>query len=176
MDKINKRADEKLFSIWWFVSLTLVGVTVTVVVLNYFSSSIDVRAKEVSMLEQKILDCIIKKGYLKKEVLSWKNEEIFDKCGLNKESFKEETNTKIFFNLKLKNEKGEEIKVFRFGEVSYEEECLIKQKGSYFPACSKTKSFINLINDENKKETIIIDLLVASQNHGTKKGFTKLKT
>ncbi|MEM4181899.1 MAG: hypothetical protein QXX68_01965 [Candidatus Pacearchaeota archaeon] len=169
---MNKKADEKIFSLWWFVSLALVGLVVTIVTLNYFSSPIDVRAQEISMLQQKILDCIIKNGYLKNEVLLWNEGAFFDECGLNKESFKEEKNTTRFLHLKIKNEYEFEIKKFRFGQFSYENDCTIKQKGPYLPACSQTKILVNYFNEtENKKEILIVELLVASQNHGNKKSF-----
>ena len=171
---MNKKAGEKIFSLWWFICLALVGLAVTITTFNYFSSPIDVRSKEVAILQEKILDCIIKNGYLKKEVLSLSEENFFDFCSLNKESFKEEKNAKLFFHLKIKNETGEEIKKFRLGEFSYEGECLIKQKGKYFPVCSETSFLVNFFNEkENKKEIFIIEILVASQNHGIKKSFVE---
>ncbi|MEM4605922.1 MAG: hypothetical protein QW103_02725 [Candidatus Pacearchaeota archaeon] len=171
---MNKKAAEKIFSLWWFICLALVGIVVTIAVINHFSSPIDIRAQEISLLQQKILDCVIKNGYLKGEVLSWNKDDFFENCNLNEERFKEEKNSFLFLHLRIKNESVEEIKKFRFGEFSYEEECLIKQKGFYLPICSETKFVVNYFNEkENKKTLLFLELFTASQNHGNKKSFVE---
>lgn len=168
---MNKKADEKILSLWWFLCLCLVAVVIITAVVIYFNKSIDVREKEISSLSQKIKDCLVKNGFIF-DVREWSEEDFFKNCGLNEKRFNEKS--ELFFNLTITNQKGDILKKIRVGAFNYEEDCLLRQKTRNYPECILSKDNFLFFNESSgKKEIWTVNLIIASQNYGEKISITK---
>lgn len=174
MNLINKRASEKILSIWWFTSLAFVGAVVVFVIVSQFGSFVDVRDKEARSLQEKIMDCIFKNGYINEEVLFYSSEDFMNLCKLNTNQFK--SDSEFLFNVTIYNSQENAIKEFSGGAVGkYQEDCLalVGIDGDHLPYCIQTKERVNYFDPHtSQKEVLIVYLLVASNNQGSKKFIT----
>ncbi len=92
----NKNGEEKFLSIWWFFVLAIVGVGIAAGVYIFYSSDIDIRTAEAETLSTRISDCIVKQGVITSDVLK-SDFDIYEKCDLNKNLFKET----FYFNVTI---------------------------------------------------------------------------
>lgn len=60
----GKKGDEKLLSIYWFVILIIITIGIVAGVLHVFGSNVDVRMAEAGLLRDKIVECLVDKGEL----------------------------------------------------------------------------------------------------------------
>jgi len=174
MMKLNKKAVEKIFSLWWFVSLVIVGAAIVVVVLTYFGTAVDTRDIEASMLQEKIMDCIVKNGYLKQEIIKMDKENFLEFCKINKNLFGK--NSVYLINLTIYNSTKHEQFSFITGEKSYQQDCAISQRitAKSYPFCiSSNEAAIYFNLEKFEKELWSVYLLVASNNYGYKEPVTK---
>jgi hypothetical protein len=65
----NKKADERLLSIYLFIIYTIVSIGVVSGVVLFHGSALDVREVEAGILNDKIIDCLVEEGELINEVL-----------------------------------------------------------------------------------------------------------
>ncbi len=86
----EKKGGEKVFSIWWFFIIGLVAVVIAIGVYVYASAEADARAVEADILGDKIKECILDSGFLKKDVLN-EGFDVFEECGINKGLFEGES-------------------------------------------------------------------------------------
>ncbi len=170
MRTLNKKAGEKIFSLWWFVSISLVGAVIILMTMNYFDAPTDVRDIEISMLQEKIRDCLIKEGYLNKEINP--EVDILEICFLNPNSITEKKTYLI--NITIYNSEKKSYTSWEYGRKSYKEDCEISGNflAPHYPVCIKSKETAIYFNEtENKKEMWVIELLIATNNQGYKKSF-----
>lgn len=87
---MNKKADGKIISVYWFVVLVVVAGGVFLMVNMYYNSPYDVREVEAELLAEKVADCIYFKGKLNPDLISntgvFKEEfidHLSDRCSLN---------------------------------------------------------------------------------------------
>ena len=59
--KINRKADTKLLSIWWFLVLTIIGVGIIIGTMVFFSKNIDLRAQEAEILSVRLIGFLLRK-------------------------------------------------------------------------------------------------------------------
>jgi hypothetical protein len=174
MKPLNKKAGEKILSIWWFASLALIGAAVVVVIMVYFGAFVDVRDKEAIMLQEKIMDCIVKNGYLVEEALSLSPENFLEFCNLNKNQFKEKG--QFLFNITIYNSTNNVQQSITVGPMEHHQTCkaLAGIPGKNLPSCIEKKHPVLFFNKETaKKESWSIYLLVASNNYGYKQPITQ---
>ena len=81
---INKKAGERVLSIYLFIIYIIVAVGIVSGVLLFFSSSLDIRKAEAEILGDKVIDCLVEQGGLKPGVLGWDN---LDECGFDFKDF-----------------------------------------------------------------------------------------
>jgi hypothetical protein len=174
MKPLNKKAGEKILSIWWFASLALIGAAVVVVIMVYFGAFVDVRDQESMMLQEKIMDCVVKNGYLVEEILSLSQEEFLNFCNLNKNQFT--SRSQFLFNITIYNSTNNAQKSIAVGPMQHHQTCkaLAGIPGKNLPSCIEKKHGVIFFNKETaKKETWSIYLLVASNNYGYKEPITQ---
>ncbi len=154
----NKRGGEKLLSIWWFFSLTIIGVVIYWEVSMFYSTDSNVKLLEADILSEKILDCVNDNGFLINDFFKEDFEElgIFDRCGLNKEIMEEDFYFKITINTAPK-------KIVSGGNPGFEALC--GQKGENVPECITKKENI-LYNNGGEIKPIKIEVLTASNQKG----------
>ncbi len=175
MKRLNKKAGEKILSIWWFICLILVGAVVVLVATTYFGAFVDTRDIDSSMMYEKIMDCVVKNGYINQEIINIDKEMIFDFCNLNKNNFEE--SSPFFFNLRIYREELE-IKSFKFGN-NYEQDCLAAAgyMAKNYPRCviaNETAIYFNTTSA--KKEILKVYLITASNNFGYKLSIQQKET
>jgi len=64
----NKKADERVLSVYWFVILVIIAVGVVSGVIHVFGANLDIREAEAGLLRDRIVDCLVHQGNLKSEV------------------------------------------------------------------------------------------------------------
>jgi hypothetical protein len=175
MIKMNKIGDEKILSIWWFVCLILIGSAILIVLMNHFGTTVDTRSKDVMMLQEKIMDCIVENGYFKQNIPSKDYFEFLNFCNLNENQFKDDG--VFLFNLTIYNSSKKVNSTHVGGHIAYQQDCKViaGKKAANYPYCIESMEQVIYFNKEQGiKETWEIYLLVASNNKGSK--ISTLKT
>lgn len=72
----NKKADERILSIYLFIVYIIVGVGIVGGVLLFYGP-LDVRGLEAGVLSGEVINCLVEQGELKEGVLGWEN---LDEC------------------------------------------------------------------------------------------------
>ena len=156
---MNKKADSKLLSIWWFAVLTVIAGGVIMAVLIFQSAKIDVRVAEVDILSAKIINCVLDKGYFNFEFVSGKMD-IFKVCGLNEDVLVEHGN--YFIKLGLVDNDGKDIfSEQRYGNSALEGDCRIQQalfSARTYARCSENSVF----GLDSDKREIVLSMILAS--------------
>ncbi|MAG79007.1 hypothetical protein CMI40_01380 [Candidatus Pacearchaeota archaeon] len=170
----DKRGGEKLFSIWWFFVLAIVGGAISIGVLMYYSADIDVREIEADILNKKIVDCIVDKGFLIEEIYK-DNFDIYEKCKLNKDLIE---GNNFYFKIQIFNELKEIISTINQpilgGNPSFERDCKFteKVKAEHYLKCIAKKENI-LYYKNNKLKKGVIEIITASNQKGKEISITK---
>lgn len=155
----NKKAGEKLLSIWWIFVLLVIGGGIVLGVIIFQSKEININPLEADLLSEKISQCFSNEGYLDRNI---DENNIFAECRISEKLF--EKGSDFYFRV-LVYEGGNLIKKIEKGDFSFEKECVIgksiEMKNS--PKCSE-KSF--LVLDSNGKELKIVILTSSNQKEG----------
>jgi len=157
----NKKAGEKILSIWWFFVLVIIAGGVVIGVTMFYVGDSDVRGLEADVLASKILDCIVESGEIDMEI---SKENIFEKCNLNKEILDESGN--YYVNISVFREDNSLEKEIRFGANIFEKDCKIREKviAPDFAVCSEKSVFV--FDRDNKK--LKLNVLAGSNYRGEK--------
>ena len=149
---MNKKAGEKLLSIWWVFVLVVIGVGIVSGVAIYHSKDININGVEAEVMAGKIINCIIDNGYLNPNVLN-ENFDIFQECNLGKNMF---GNGSDFYFSVFIFDNEELLKKISFGGLSIEKECEVSNAvtAQYFAKCSRKDGFA-IFNDKNFKIIVI---------------------
>tara|TARA_Y100000034_G_C6833671_1_gene376546 strand:- start:147 stop:683 length:537 start_codon:yes stop_codon:yes gene_type:complete len=170
----DKRGGEKLFSIWWFFVLAIVGGAITIGVLMYYSADIDLREIEADILNKKIIGCVVDQGFLIEEIYK-DNFDIYKKCKLNKDVIEEGN---FYFKIQIFDESGKIISIVNQpisrGNPSFKKDCEVaeKVKAEHYPKCI-TKDEGILYHENNKIKKGVIEILTASNQKGEEIPITK---
>ena len=110
---MNKKADERLLSIYLFIIYIIVSIGVISGVLVFYGAGLDIREIEADILSEKIIDCLVDEGELVDEVLEddFSLQE-FCRIELN-------DNTKTYVG---EEQIGIEVKIFDFNSCFKDEE------------------------------------------------------
>lgn len=78
---MNRRGDERLLSLYWFVMFVIITIAVVSAVVLFYSHSFDIRAAEAGILADKIIACAIHDGYLDAQFMK-QDLSLSDSCGI----------------------------------------------------------------------------------------------
>lgn len=97
---MNKKANEQVVSIYWFVILFIVAGSIVFMVSSLYGKPIDVREAEANLLANSIADCIATGGKIQ-DITDLNNENILEFCkiNLNVEDIYDWENDQIYFNI-----------------------------------------------------------------------------
>lgn len=157
---MNKKAVEKLISIWWFFVLFVVGVGVVLGVMIYYSAETGVKKVEAEILNQRIFDCLVNNGHLNQRIFE-NNFGVFSECGLSEEVFGKGSffyfKALVYNETDLINEKG-------YGDFSVDKDCKVMEKveTKRFPECFSR----NMTVFDDKDKEIKLMVLTASYQEG----------
>jgi len=155
---LNKKADSKILSIWWFLILIIIATGIVIGVMIFFSSNLDVKSNEADIMANKILDCLIKNGYINEDFLV-DNTNFLDNCFLNKAMIVNSGN--YYINLKIYEESLVKTSLI-YGNHALEEDCKIKLnfiEAKNYPECVEKSS---IAMDSNGK-IFRIDIITGSK-------------
>lgn len=136
---MNKKA-EKLFSLWWFFVLVLVGMAIVGAAFIYYSADFDVRKAESLILYNYISNCLLDAGEINRNFIS-DNFDIFKECNINEESI---INSEIFYFKIILKKDEKPIKTLHFGNPSFDNECKISKgiNPKKYPACVEKEEMV----------------------------------
>lgn len=168
---MNKKGEgSKYLSIWWFLVLVFVGVSLFIGAWMYFGVGVNVKAVDSLALEESLADCLLNDGgflsfNFNSFVFENKEFDVFKECDLNKNLFFLET--PFYFEVGITDEKGKEIKILKEGDYSYRIDCVIAGdlEARHFPVCaSYTYPFLYVT--EGKTFVGKMRILAASDQDG----------
>src|SRR3989344_8468038 len=121
---LKDKRGEKLLSIWWFLSLVLVGGGIVLGVLLFYSAPVDVRVHEADILSERVLDCLNENGFLIDEY--YENGKNFDisVCGLSKMIL---YNNEFFLKISFNDDAEKTLLIT--GDPGIEVLCEVQEKG-----------------------------------------------
>lgn len=157
----NKKGEEKLFSIWWFLVLLVVGVCVSYMTVASYSVPQDVRHIEVGFLYTQIENCIVKDNFVNTKIFE-KDFDLYRECNLNEKVF----NESFYVNVSLFSE-GKLINSTRIG-ANYQTECEIflgGTKAENYPKCIFVDERVFYLENGVKKGGVL-EIVAGSNNHG----------
>ena len=162
MIKMNKRG-EKLFSIWWFIILIIIGVGIVSGVSLFYSYNLDVRFLESDLLAGKVLKCISNPEGISPLVLE-EDFDLYGHCGISQSVLE---SGKYFVKIEIKDFFDDSnLTEHKFGNNAFEKDCEIKSKliAQNYPECSRKSVYV--VNEGDKK--YLVSVLAASNYRGGK--------
>lgn len=128
----DKRGEEKVFSLWWFILVVFVVGSVVIVTIGFTSKDFDVREISAEVLYNRLAECVIQNGYLSENFevgdSYW---ELYETCHLEGPIF--ENGEGYYFEILFDGEEK-----FLAGDKSFKETCRIKQELNFVdsPGCA----------------------------------------
>lgn len=162
----NKKADERVLSIYLFIIYIIVSIGIVSGVLIFYGKQLDIRYAEAGMLNNKVIDCLVEQGKLNPEILK-ADFNIINFCNLNLKDNTQKSNGEEQYAIKIslfkfnscsKNNTrfacSEKIKEISEGRKDFFEYCGLE--GKKIPKCETRKIYVL-----NNKEEILIELTSA---------------
>ena len=150
----NKKAQDKILSVYWFAILFIVAGAVVYMGATFYGAPFDVREAETNILINQISNCLSEGGKLKLDIHDRKefllnSENFFEKCKItfDVEDTSDWKNNQHYIEISFLdfNNKNKIISPIKAGNFKLKNDCNNKQKN--FPHCIN-RSFYTL--DENK--------------------------
>lgn len=149
----GKKGGEKYLSPVLFLIWGLIGISIVVGVIIFFSAKVDVRAEEADILATKIADCLVDNGYLREDI---DKDNIFEECNLDKKMFSEDGD--FYFNV-LINEKEIEK-----GNKGLRVQCDIRKEEEHFAKCEG--KIVHALGADGSQQ--LVKIIAASNQFGEK--------
>ncbi len=134
MNLNNKKASEKILSIYWFVILTIVAGGIVGMVMLFYGAPYDVRDIESNIMVDKTIDCLSENGKLNSVIFLEKgfneNLSLIDECNFNFKTEKTFKNEGQYFLEVIFYVLGSEKSLLTLSEGNFNlaSECEIKSK------------------------------------------------
>lgn len=166
----NKQGGEKIFSIWWFFIIALVGLGIVMGVWIFYSADVDVRQAEADMLYERIANCIINNGFIDNAL--GENFNVFEKCHISEELFNQ--SSAFYFRFNISDENGNALGKRVSAGTNMEVNCDLmignpeeedRQNAEEFPKCAKKQERV-LYYDDGEIKKAVVEILAASDNIG----------
>lgn len=133
---INKKADSKVLSMWWFLVLIIIAVGVMAGVMIFYAKKVDVRLLEADLMSKKLYDCLAAYGIVNQEFLNGRD--LFDICYLDKEVVM--NSGRYFIKIELLDLQGNNLfSAKKYGNSAFEEDCNVGNSfidAPKYPKCS----------------------------------------
>ena len=162
---MNKRAEEKYFSLIWLIVLAFIGGMIVIGVLIFSSANIDVRKAESQILITKVSDCLVNNGYINEDAFN-ENFNFFQECQLSEDVLDE--SGKYYVSIRVVELDSasdyDMIKPIEIGVLDFKMQCSIKNKEGHFPVCAEKE--ISALGSDGLKR-YLIKINAGSNNQGT---------
>lgn len=155
---MNKKAAEKMISIYWFLILFIVAGAIVFMVSAFYGQPYDVREIEERILSHKVANCLSNGGYLNEDVLSNENfkDRFMEECDLTfnvENQYGWTDNSEYYlkveiyeFNFNLEDSETE-------GEIVFGRELFNFERGN-----SNLRLFHDSDSEDNSKERIMYSI------------------
>jgi len=157
---MNKKADSKLLSVWWFVVLLVILVGIVGGTFMFYSSKIDMRLLEGDVLSSRIMGCIIDRGYISQNFIDDKFD-IFKTCNISQSIIDKSGN--FYLNISVYDLNSKLIIEKSYGNRAFVQECAVgaaMTEAKNFPKCTqKSTNVLNL-----KGELLKLNILAGSNS------------
>jgi len=148
---MNKKADGKIISIYWFIILVVVAGGVFLMVSLYYSSPYDVRDIEADLLSEKIANCISYQGDLNSNLISdagiFKEafiDHFLDECDININPVGQWEKPQYYFEVNFYKFEDSRAIILNIseGDINFKSDCEIKDKKyENLVVCSKKEFY-----------------------------------
>lgn len=168
--KKNKKATDKILSVYWFVILVIVAGAVVAMVSSFYNYPYDVRAIESDLLMNKAFKCISDNGKLAKNLFNEQNEFvkdflILDECQINFDSEFDSSEKRGEYYLKINIiDALSKEKIFNLskGNINFEADCNIpEESGEYNKLVFCNDKSAYLLSPFSKDKIYEVNVLVA---------------
>ena len=174
---LNKRGEgSKYLSVWWFLVLIFIGVTVFIGAWMYFGVGVNVKSLESFALKENLADCLLNDdGFLSLNfgsyVFEGKEFNVFNECDLSESMFS--LGSPFYFEVGVYGEDGKELKPsLKGGDYSYASDCVVslseKLTARYYPVCANNNYNFLYTKDGQVFIGKIIILTASDQEGGVK--------
>lgn len=156
---MDKRGEERIFTIWWFVAIVAVSAVIVLSVMGFYSKDVDTKKFEATLLYEKIMECLTENGFLRNDFGS--GFDIYKSCNLNEEVFSKEGI--LYFNIALNGEN-----IFEGGDKSLAADCSVSSKirADRFPGCVNRSEDVLLSNKGKITNGVLNVVAVSNQESG----------
>lgn len=148
---MNKRANEQVMSLYWFVILFIVAGAIVFMVVSFYGKPFDVRSVEANLLADHIANCVASGGEMNFELSEINSENILELCeiNLNVEEIYNWEDDQIYFKIGfIDYENNNIISEVEQGNSNFVEFCNL---GKTNPVCAEKTFFV--LSDE--KEVLV---------------------
>ena len=167
----SEKGEEKIFSIWWFFVIAVVGLGIIMSVSIFYGAEVDARQTEANILYEKVANCLIEDGFIDHALD--KDFNLSRDCSIPE--IVDETSS-FYLRFNFSNEDGSALengKRTSFGTIREVECDLIlgfvgedeRPKAESFPRCVKRQERV-LYTENGVIRKAILEILVASNNKG----------
>lgn len=155
---MNKKADGKIISVYWFVVLIIVAGGVFLMVSVYYNAPYDVREMEADLLAEKVANCIYFGGEFHADLFSERGifkeefkDHFLEKCSLNLEPSGQWVKTQYYIEVEFYDYLDKKNSLFNIseGNPNAKADCDLKEKKyNKLVVCSE-KEFYAERNEQN---------------------------
>jgi len=150
----NKKAEEKIISVYWFFILVIIAGGILLMVNAFYNDPYDVREIESSILSEKVADCISSSGKM--------NPNLISSDGIFKEEFKDNFLNRCSLNFEPESKWSEvqyysEINFYKYNSPDKNVFNITKGNLNWKPDCDLTSKKYKKLVVCNKKEFYSID-------------------
>lgn len=147
---MNKKADEKVLSVYWIIIIVIITVTIIAGFIIHYSKHKDVREIEAEIIADKIIDCLVNQG-----AIILKPEKVFSECNLNFQDTLFE-GEQYYIEVELSNlDRSKIIDKKTYGDANFKEILSLQQKN--FKAAEK---YVYVLNEKNEQNLLKILAIV----------------
>jgi len=145
----NKKAGERVLSIYLFIIYIIVAIGIVSGVIIFHGTSLDVREKEAGILSDKVIDCLVEQGQLKKEILNT-DIDLISFCNFNFKDNTEKYKGEERYAVKVEIIDFETNNVEKTLSIAGNSEFLefCNEKGDKIPKCNEKKLYV--LDGQNK--------------------------
>jgi len=165
---MNNRG-EKLFSIWWFINLALVGMVAIAGVFLFFNKEVNTMNFESTLIYNNIVSCVVENGFINLSLIN--DSSFFKKCNINENLFNLNGQYYLSINFSSDSSSISESK----GNPQLKQDCLRDEKNvqkiqaKSYPSCFSSNENVYYYDNGIVKSGQLYVFVGTSENGGIAK-------
>lgn len=137
----NKKAGERILSIYLFIIYIIVGVGIVSGVIVFKGSDLDVREVEAGILTDKVIDCLVEQGKLRTDFDE--NFDLIEECNFNFKDNTEKYQGEVRYGVKVETfdfDSGVLKDEIKAGKIDFLQYCELE--GDKIPKCNIKELYV----------------------------------